>query len=301
MKLYVVAGLAGFALAAVIAASEQAGVTVIGILEDNPGHYAGDPHYRDVRVVFRRETTGWVAFPSNCPDESCLRRIAAEFPAQGRWTISLEGQDVGHVVSKTPSSFKFYSTVGQQEIIDSAPPPTIGKPSTEFGGFVHEAVYRPLVAVSEPNYRDPEKWQPAKISSETLAALRNAFRNRFPKIENCTNRNINHAKPWAYADANVTVNKAYASNRRWLIAELQVSGYQCDGPPDEAFFSQWFVVSPEQQARFLDSGVWLVDAGDYDNDGSSELVFSIDGDNRGGYKLFYDDFKRKAVFEFSYH
>ena len=44
-----------------------------------------------------------------------------------------------------------------------------------------------------------------------------------------------------------------------------------------------------------------VGAGDYDNDGKSELVFSIDDYNRGGYKLFYDDLSRSAIFEFNYH
>jgi hypothetical protein len=47
--------------------------------------------------------------------------------------------------------------------------------------------------------------------------------------------------------------------------------------------------------------MWLVDAGDYGNDGRSELLFSIDRYNRGGYELFYDDFRKRAVFEFSYH
>ncbi len=47
--------------------------------------------------------------------------------------------------------------------------------------------------------------------------------------------------------------------------------------------------------------MWLVDAGDYDKDGKSELVFSIDRYNRGGYELFYDDFKKHVVLEFGYH
>ena len=47
--------------------------------------------------------------------------------------------------------------------------------------------------------------------------------------------------------------------------------------------------------------MWLVDAGDYDNDGKSEFLFCIDQYNRGGYKLFYDDFKKRAVFQFNYH
>lgn len=45
----------------------------------------------------------------------------------------------------------------------------------------------------------------------------------------------------------------------------------------------------------------LVDAGDYDNDGKSQLAFSTDRYDRGGYELFYDDFRKYAVLEFSYH
>jgi len=58
----------------------------------------------------------------------------------------------------------------------------------------------------------------------------------------------------------------------------------------------------QRDARLLDSGIWLVvDAGDYDGDGKSELVFAINDYNRGGYRLFYDDFRQRAVFEFSHH
>jgi len=46
--------------------------------------------------------------------------------------------------------------------------------------------------------------------------------------------------------------------------------------------------------------MWLVDAGDYDNGGKSEVLFAIDGYNMGGYRLFYDDFSRSAEFRFYY-
>jgi hypothetical protein len=98
------------------AASGQVQPTLVGILEDNPGHYAGNPHYRDVRVIFRKEKAGWVAFPSNCPEQSCLKAVAAKFPAQVNWTVSFDGKQVGQVVGRTPQSFDFYSTVGQQNI-----------------------------------------------------------------------------------------------------------------------------------------------------------------------------------------
>jgi hypothetical protein len=275
--------------------------TLVGILEDNPGHYAGDPHYRDVRAVFRRDKAGWTAFPSNCPDQSCLKSIAAQFPAQADWTVALSGRGIGHVLSYAPQSFDFYSAIGQERIVGSAAPPTIGKPSTDFGGFLGEPVSRPLVAVSEPNYRDPEDWKPTQLSSAIISKVRTAFRERFPKVTNCTKQDMEHARPWSYPDANIKVDATYSSNRHWAIAEVALSGNECDGPSDEPFSSQWFVITPKQQVRFLGSNMWLVDAGDYDNDGKSELVFSIDDYNRGGYKLFYDDFSRSAIFEFNYH
>jgi len=215
--------------------------------------------------------------------------------------VSFDGKQVGHVVSRTPQSFDFYSSIGQQTIVGTIAPPTIGKPSADFAGFLGEPVYRPLVAVSEPNYRDPDGWKPTHLSTDTTAAVRKAFRGRFPKVTNCSQQDIQHGKLWPYTDANVSVSKAYSSNRHWLIAEVLLSGDECDGPPDEAFRSQWFVVTPEQKVLFLGSSMWLVDAGDYDGDGKSELVFSIDGYNLGGYKLFYDDFRQRASFEFGYH
>jgi hypothetical protein len=296
-----VAILAAFAVAMASGELGQVQPALVGILEDNPGHYAGNPHYRDVRVVFRKEGARWFAFPSNCPDQDCLKSIAAEFPAQVVWTVSFNGKQVGQVEGRTPPSFDFYSTVGQQTIVGSTTPPAIGKPSADFAGFLGESVYRPLVAVSEPNYRDPEDWKPTQLSADTTATVRKAFRRRFPKVANCSQQDIEHGKPWPYTDANIVLRKAYASNRHWLIAEVILSGYECDGPADEAFTYQWFVITPEQQVRFLGSNMWLVDAGDYDNDGKSELVFSINDYNRGGYKLFYDDFGQQATFEFGYH
>jgi hypothetical protein len=289
------------ALAACQLAFGQVQPTLVGILEDNPGHYSGDPHYRDVRVVFRHDQAGWAGFPSDCTDQNCLKSIAMQFPPEVDWTITFSGQEVGHVLSRTPQSFDFYSTIGQQGIVSSATPPTIGRRSADFAGFSGEPVYRPLVAVSDSNYRDPEKWKPTQLSSDLVSAVRRAFREKFPHATNCTKQDGEHAKPWPYSDANIRVHAVYSSSRNWLIAELVLNGYECDVPSDEPFSPQWFVITPEQHVRFIGSNMWLIDAGDYDNDGKSELVFSIDDYNRGGYILFYDDFRQKAVFEFNYH
>jgi hypothetical protein len=51
----------------------------------------------------------------------------------------------------------------------------------------------------------------------------------------------------------------------------------------------------------LGTGLQLVDAGDYDADGKSELLFWYDGYNSNGYDLFSSDFRKHVKVRWSYH
>ena len=274
---------------------------VLGVLEDTSGHYDGDPHYRSVRVVFRKEGGDWRAFPHDCRDQKCLSSVTAQFPSAMNWTLAFDGRSIGQVRTTKPERFDFYGDVGQQKITGTESIPTIGKASQDFSGFQNGPVYRPLIAISKPHFSDPEQWKPAQLTPEVISLLRKQFRQKFPKVTNCANPEENVAKQWLYPDNAVKVIKAYSSKERWSVARLQLEEDRCDGPADDPFVDQWFSISPTEEVKFLDKAMWLVDAGDYDNDGQSELVFSIDDYNRGGYKLFYDHFKKEAVFEFGYH
>lgn len=46
--------------------------------------------------------------------------------------------------------------------------------------------------------------------------------------------------------------------------------------------------------------MWLVDAGDYANDGKTEVVFAIDRYNLGGYEIVSVDFTKHAIFQYGY-
>jgi hypothetical protein len=185
--------------------------------------------------------------------------------------------------------------------MSKGPIPTVGARSPEYGGFTDASVYRPLVANSQQNSKDPESWKPAHPSADLVRLLRSEFRKKFPTVSNCLTPEKNVGKPWPYRDEDVRILKAYSSKNAWTVARARLEEYRCDGPADDPFIDQWFAVSPKFEAQFLGTAMWLVDAGDYDRDGKSELVFSIDDYNRGGYELFYDDFNRHATFEFSYH
>jgi hypothetical protein len=136
-----------------------------------------------------------------------------------------------------------------------------------------------------------------------IASLRKEFRKKFQSVENCTSPEENTAKPWLYRDEDIVPGKAYGSTKKWFVAEMSLTGWHCDGPVEDGspFVPQWYVVEPGGTVRFLDSGMWLVDAGDYDNDGKSELVFAVSGYDWDGYELFYDDLRKSAIFKFIYH
>lgn len=275
---------------------------ILGILEDNQGHYAGDPNYRSVRVVFEKVGDEWRPFQDNCGDQKCLKTATSSYPREVRWTISFDGRNVGHLVSRTPDDFRWYSDVGQQEIQGTEPVPTIGTRSQEFGGYSGAVVSRPLIANSQPHFVDPDRWKPSTISPASMTALQSAFRQKFPKLCRLSEKGDSTLKPLAYRNEDVKLAKSYISRSGWTIARLHLEAIDCADL--EAGFDindPWFVLDKEKAITYLDSGMWLVDAGDYDNAGQSELIFSIDRDNEGGYQIYYDDFKKHATFKFNYH
>jgi hypothetical protein len=269
---------------------------VLRVLEEIPAPTTADRNFRVVRVPFQETSIGWQAFPSNCPAQQCLKTVTAKFPPETHWTIAFDGKSLGTLTARTPHEFASYSHIGLQKIVANFSVPSIGKPSTEFGAAPDQPLHGPLVAISIPNVQDPDSWKPAPLSPEFLALLSQQFRQKFPN--HCHIRD-----PLPYTDADVHLVKSYASNSHWVVAHLHVedaiecrdtqAGFQMPDP--------WFTVSPEKSAQYLASGLSLIDAGDYDHSGDSQLLFSLSADNRCGYRLYFDNFLCSVSFEFSYH
>lgn len=278
--------------------------TILGVLEDVPGTSTGSTTTPGVRVIFKKEgVAAWQPFPSDCPDQECLKKISSKYPGEVVWTIGLDGRILGKVTGRTPADFGLYAHVGLQNVASGNHIPTVGKRSAEYGGYTDAVVYRPLVANSQPFFTDPESWKPTPISPELTKLLRQGFRQKFARVCRASEKNQSKLVRFTYRDGDIRLIKAYRSNKQWVVARLHLKdAMDCNETEAGSDLEDaWFVVDPQKSVRYLDSGMWLVDAGDYDNDGKSELLFAIDRDNRGGYKLFYNDLKQHAVFEFSYH
>lgn len=275
---------------------------ILGVLEESKGHYVGEPNYRDVRVIFRKNGDAWQPFYSDCEDQACLKAATSTYPSETRWTIAFDGRNLGQVISHGPGDFLWYGDVGQQAIISTNPVPTVGTRSTEFGGYTEAAVYRPLVANSKPYFADPDRWKPFVPSSEITTLLQQAFRRKYPKLCRTSKTDESKLEEFSYENEEVKVVKAYASRPGSIVARLNLEAIDCQDT--EAGFDiddPWFFVDATKTVKYLDSGMWLVDAGDYDNDGRSELIFSINREDEGGYEIWYENFNKHSAFRFHYH
>jgi hypothetical protein len=274
---------------------------VLGVLEDIP-EKDRDLVTRGIRVVFEKNGNDWKAFPSDCSDQGCLKSVVSKYPQQITWTISFDGKSLGKITGRTPKEFSSYSTVGLQTINGVGSIPIVGKKSAEYSGPFETPVHRPLVANSRGYFKDPDVWKPIRLSADFIKALQKGYRQKFPKLCRAS-ENEDKLVPFSYRDDQLRVIRIYGSTKGWKVARLHLAGaIDCgDVEAGSQIPDQWFVVDPQKDVRYLGEGMWLVDAGDYDNDGKSEILFSVSRENRGGYTLFYDDFKKNTKFEFSYH
>lgn len=284
---------------AILPTSQVSGQHVIlGVLEDSPSSHYGDPNSRKVRIVFEKNDTEWTDLLVSCADEHCLKE-PSKYPRQIDWTVALDGKNVGRVTARIPDGWRLYGNA-LQEIVSTGPIPTIGQKTN---ACIDAMVYRPLVANSQPYFKDPESWKPFRLPADTIASVRLAFRKEFPKM--CRQDKHDEAKleRFPYLDGDIADVKAYRSNKGWTLVRLHLpEAIDCqDTERGFEITDKWFTIDPSRSVRYLGDGMSLVDAGDYDNDGRSEVMFCINDDNRGGYRLFYDNFKKHAELEYSYH
>jgi hypothetical protein len=281
---------------------DSSGQTVIlGVLEDFPGNPPEYPGHRSVRVVFRKNGHEWQSYFNACSAPDCMNKTATDYPVEMRWTIAFDGRSLGQLSSHMSKQLEFDSSTGEQQISGEGSVPTIGNRSSEFGTFLNDTAYRPLVAVSQPYFKDPDVWKRTHLSADMAVLALRGFRKNLPKLCKTDVKSESGARPFPYRDTDLKIGKVYASKAGWLLIELKLDAIECDDESGRSIDNQWFVITPTKEVRFLGEGMWLVDAGDYDNDGRSEIMFCIDQYNLGGYRLFYDDFKKQAIFEFHYH
>ncbi len=273
-------------LLAANAAPENVQGVLLGVLEQpqcREGHAAA------IRPLFIRTTNGWVALSDPGATEG------VRFDALS-WIVAFDGRSLG-AISSVDAGGPRGRLLG---ISPGTPPPVISNTNTRFAGWCGVPSQRPLVVVSRPNFRDPEAWTLFQPASDLRDVLFDAFKAQAGSATVCR-PGADTPVAFPYGSKDLLFSRSYQDrNGRKLVAVgLDPRLDSCNGPNEPAWATHWFLL--HDGVRYLGAGLSLVDAGDYDGDGVSELLFWYSGYNSDGYVLLYDRFRKRAELGWSYH
>ena len=281
------------ALTAPVVVFAQDAPIFVGVLEPPVADSPDSAAFR-VRIVFQFLNGRWSAMPHEADDEEALAKLSKRYPAKVSWTVAFGGRKVG-TVDSFERSYSTYGQVGTENLTPDSAPPEITDDAEAFATWLGVSQFRPLVAVSRPNYADPDHWKPFHPPPELGTQAHAAFRKAIPVLR-CEDLEV----PYADDDI-VLLDKGYRSDGGDSLLALRAtpSNDRCESNED-AWDSAWFLLA-HGIFHFVGAGLTLLDAGDYDGDGISEIVFQTSGYNRDGYVLYHPGKKTKVEFGWSYH
>lgn len=293
--------LAGVAVLVGTTSLRHAPPPVIGVLEQPP--QCSKTRSIGVRPVFARRGASWIPLIGR----DSLRGI--DLKAQ-QFTLAFDGKSLG-TLNTTDAEFAGDDwTFRRDHLLDVTPGqtiPAIANRSHRFHGWCNAPAIRPIVAVTSGNYADPESWKAFQPSRAVIDSLFPAFQKAVGKATNCRHTvsargdSSEHEVVYRYTARDLVAVAAYRNNGGREIVSLRLrDGIRpCDYWMDPQMLDHWFLVATVPKS--LGDEMDLVDAGDYDGDGKSELLFWATGDDVDEYILMYDDFAKQAEFYWNYH
>lgn len=227
------------------------------------------------------------------------------------WTVAFKGRSLGALLleDKEPARLSindwFYGRDKLFQVRTGQDIPRV--PNTEgwFGGWMKVPASRPLALVSRPSFSDHDGWQPL-IPDEAMRSLLyvplRLVVGRFNAYRCPGGPYVNEPSPYDFKAEDTVIDEAYVSSRgsRLIAIGLDPEFFGCDDLVPPEWSANWFLLE-EGNIDFLAREMTLVDAGDYDNNGQSELLFWHSGYNEDGYVLMYDSFRKKIEYFWSYH
>jgi hypothetical protein len=282
-------------VAAAVSISHAANAPIyLGVLEPPLDRRSRKFH---VRVAFRFEDGSWRAMPHEAADQDALARIAAAFPSRISWTIALHGGKLGEVTSARPAVYSAYSEIGLENLTAGAHPPKVREGAADFATWMGVPRFRPLVAVSAPNYRDPDNWTPLEESILSSAEAIAAFRRQVALDVNCNGHSTR-----GYPDSAIKIVGQPLRSRTGdaLIAMRPDPRLnRCEGPAGDEWQSVWFLAKGGK-FQWIGNSLNIIDIGDYNGNGAAEVLFQYGGYNSDGYVLLDPRSGSQTRFSWSY-
>jgi len=277
---------------------------LVGVLEQPQSCF--EKKEISARVLFHKEGNKW-----NALGVSGSNKPSTHWEINSiRWTIAFDGKNLGTVQIEDPSiNTKFindwYYRRDKLHVINKAStPPKIDNKSKSFSGWCSTPDFRPLVILSMKNFKDPDMWKPFEPGDSYKQRLYPFLRVAIGRLNlvRCLQEPTYHSVPYDFKPLEAVLYKCYRSSKgKELISiGLDIQKINCDGPITPEWSRKGFLLNKEN-VDFIGREMELIGAGDYDNDGNSELLFWHSGYNQDGYILIYNDFRESAKYVWGYH
>lgn len=286
-----------------ISYSQSTSNVLIGVIEDDRSELVnwkkGLSKNRVIRPLFEKKGDEW--------------KTSTFHPEELKWIIAFDGRNFGSVKSRSNTKKSSLDIDTHVPMPQHGQALTIGKPSEDFSGWQSTLFNRPLVLVSKGNFKDPDEWKPFQPKKDQIRMFISTFRIEYPKVLNCNEKEEPLPDHWPYKDSDIMISKVYRSNKADMLVGMSLKGGKCginEGPFQQQLFlfrsdkSATHLTLKSKKRQSLKDDLWsliLVDAGDYDGDGKSEVVFFLSGYNEDGYAMFYDSFQKSVMWTWSYH
>ena len=273
----------------------------LGVLED--------PQVEDmresVRVAFRRPEMGWESFPDGFVTDHPLvfdkhrydegkAKLYGMLPAKARWTACFRGRRVGEVASTLPPGWPLMALRGTHVLDGKGLAPWVDERSDRFAGFPAMQMHRPLALSSTGLCGDPGRWRERPVPDALRPGMAKQLDAAVSEVRSCESEEGPY--PCNFGKLTYEIRVGYESvEGEWLVEADGVS----DGRRRARFL---FFFPPSGHPRVLGLDMTVLDAGDYDGDGRSELLVKFARYDHDGYTLFFGpDFEGSASFGWMYH
>ncbi|MFN0030721.1 MAG: hypothetical protein ACKVOR_01030 [Flavobacteriales bacterium] len=284
----------------------------VGVLETKPiswgtnnyQEHADTVDKRIVRPMFYKQGSKWYSLQEVIGDTNI-------YPDTAHWTIAFDGKSLGKITSskanlKRPECQWCYPRDAHHNAKEKNLP-VIGEPSSLYGSWAFEKEHRPLVTVSKPNYADPEQWKPFQPDSNYLDLIFTIYKSYYSEVDSIRSvamkSDMRFLKSYQSANGNQLIQ---------VVAKLST-----DVVDQDPRYSLWIlktkhgelinltrIIDYQFAGDFEDDDMCyctLIDAGDYDSNGQSEILFKTSRYNGDGYVMFYNDFVNMVDFNWNYH
>lgn len=294
MKIFAV-----FILLALFSQVVNAERLLVGIAEEN--EYEKLHGKAVVRALFVKNEGEWS--PLDWKD-----KFDKNVPVEVIWHMAFDGKNLGTLtsVNDLDSYNDKYEWTFKRDLIlrikNIDEFPLLGNKESRFGGWRKAPANRPIVVVSNPNYRDVEKWKRYNPSDSDFELLYPLVKGKIPKAYHCNGEPEWDATEIEISKNDISAYRSYKNKNDEKIISIGISRNHtkdCDGPLDKTHKPMWFHVA--DGVKFIGYELDLVDAGDYDADGSVEFLFWHGGYNNDGYTLYESHFEERFDYYWGYH